>query len=119
LAYATVTPSSGRQTTRVYAEFHKNVLYAKRADISLALPTSASEDSKTSLASVGWSLRIEFVTGTGEGVVEPGQVGATGFEHYRGVEKAGVEAFDCVVPLRVYASRVGVRGEREFRFAIS
>jgi hypothetical protein len=44
---------------------------------------------------------------------------ADGFEHYGGVEKAGVEAFDCVVPLRVYASRVGARGEREFRFAIS
>lgn len=105
-----------KQTKRVYAEFHKNVLNAKRANISLSLPTSASADVNTSLAVISWNLRIEFITGVREVLLD--QTGPSGnFVHYSAVEIADVEAFDCVVPLKVYGTLIG-DAQKEFTFEI-
>ncbi|KAJ3222574.1 hypothetical protein HK099_002128 [Clydaea vesicula] len=59
-----------KQTRRVYSEHHKNVLNAKRCNINLNIPIFASPDISTTLASVNWCLRMEFITGLKETLME-------------------------------------------------
>ncbi|KNC98948.1 uncharacterized protein SPPG_05908 [Spizellomyces punctatus DAOM BR117] len=95
---------SSRLTRRVYAEHHRYSLNTQRAHIELFLPVSCSPEFQTSAVSVQWCLRLEFITGSNTRL----HLRASNdvhFAHMHANPTAAVEAFDCVIPLRVYGAK--------------
>ncbi|KAJ3092299.1 hypothetical protein HK102_008783 [Quaeritorhiza haematococci] len=131
---------TGRLTKKVYAESHKFTLNTKKANITLHIPVSGTPDFQTTAVSVQWCIRVEFITGTREKLLQtssPNVLAATSmsdhdyehgavslehrdevggvdsenhFIHYHAMPKAEVEAFDCVIPIKVYGTRVARGG---------
>ncbi|KAJ3273919.1 hypothetical protein HDV01_003750 [Terramyces sp. JEL0728] len=58
---------------------------------------------KTCYVSLQWSVRFEFITGSGKRIQNTSNV-VDGFVHSRAIPRADVEPFDCVVPLKVYGA---------------
>ncbi|KAI9011338.1 Rgp1-domain-containing protein [Gaertneriomyces semiglobifer] len=95
---------SSRLTRRVYAEQHRCTLNTKRTNIDLFLPINCSPEFQTSAVSLRWCLRVEFVTGTNSRLHYRANKDKH-FAHSHAVPAAKVEAFDCVIPLRIYGTR--------------
>ncbi len=117
-----------KHTKKVHAESHRNSLNLKRIDINLNIPATASPDitttlglavkhSITFLGGVLWGIRIEFITGTKEALLNAtsivsheeggGEEREASFVHYLGVTEAEVEAFDCFIPVKIMGNRMG------------
>ncbi|KAJ3027039.1 hypothetical protein HK097_006255, partial [Rhizophlyctis rosea] len=103
-----------RVTKKVVAESHRMTLNVRRMGVALSIPSGLTPEFKTSSFGLSYSLRLEFITSSSTssvgshadlysrtGVVDPS------FEHRFAGKDVEVEAFDCVIPLRVFPSRSG------------
>ncbi|KAI8823519.1 Rgp1-domain-containing protein [Fimicolochytrium jonesii] len=95
---------SATLSRRVYAEQHKFTLNHKRIGIDLFVPNTSTGDFETSAVALRWSLRLEFITGTEKQLHLQSSSNST-FIHTHAIPTAKVEAFDCIIPLRVYGMK--------------
>ena len=93
-----------KQHTRIcVGEFHQHIINSRRTAIVLNIPSKATPDFQSSAVSISWSLRFEFITGTGSRILS-NMAELDGFEHQRSVSDVTVEPFDCTIPLKVYGA---------------
>ena len=101
-----------RVTRKTYVSHSESTLFARRVVFSPTIPVSATPEFITSGVSLGWRIRIEFVTPP----LANGEVYAELLEELasddRGFTLAAAEAIDCesfevAVPLRVYGALPG------------
>ncbi|KAI9364441.1 Rgp1-domain-containing protein [Zopfochytrium polystomum] len=105
---ARAKPGLVKATRRVFAEQHNYVLNTVRTGISLPIPVGSSPEFKTNAVSLSWVLRIEFITGTKRSVpLMRSSAKDTNFVHQSAVERSDVEAFECLIPLRVLPTKTG------------
>ncbi|KAI9776214.1 MAG: hypothetical protein M1839_000535 [Geoglossum umbratile] len=106
-----------RVTRRTHGSHSESTLFARRVVFSPTIPVSATPEFITSGVSLGWKLKVEFVTPKISGDEEDeGGGGAPLLEEVqrdeRGVILAAVEgiiceSFEVTVPVRVYGAVVG------------
>ncbi|KAJ3299458.1 hypothetical protein HK104_008814 [Borealophlyctis nickersoniae] len=106
-----------RMTRRVIAERHQYTLNTKRMAVSLSIPVGSTPEFRTTAVSLQYNLRLEFITSASHATVATHSAlhvpyaGDPSFEHSVAVPSVEVEAFDCVIPLKVHSARTG-RGGR-------
>lgn len=90
-------------TKQCHGEFHQSVLNSKRSAVVLNIPSRATPDFVSTAISVNWSLRICFITGSGQSVYYTSS-NREGFAHSRAFPISEVEPFDCTIPLKIYGA---------------
>ncbi|KAJ3286450.1 hypothetical protein HDU79_006479 [Rhizoclosmatium sp. JEL0117] len=127
------TSTKGVRT--VLAQHHCCVINTSRMDISLKIPSTATPDFKTSVASVSYNLRLEFITSRGPNpkllepvaaILDPTVADmenahdhhAQNFTALKLVDRADVEAFECVLGIKVYPRGDDVWGGNGKQFEV-
>ncbi|KAI9207315.1 Rgp1-domain-containing protein [Polychytrium aggregatum] len=104
-------------TRKVFAEYHKCVASTKRLSATLAIPVNGASEFQTSAVSLRWSLRIEFVTGTKYQYYDTTSDDPN-FVSVHGSSSADVEAFDCMVPIKVIGFKTAKNSKNLHAFEI-
>ncbi|KAI8839901.1 Rgp1-domain-containing protein [Chytridium lagenaria] len=94
-----------RATRRVFAEQHRYTVNVCKTGISLPIPLGCTPDFKTTAVSLSWVLRLEFITGLSPMLLAPA-ASDVNFVHLGVMNHADVEAFDCLIPLKVYPTKM-------------
>ncbi|KAJ3217670.1 hypothetical protein HDU67_007493 [Dinochytrium kinnereticum] len=97
-----------RSTRRVFAEQHRYTVNVCRTGISLPIPLGCTPDFKTTAVSLSWVLRLEFITGLSTTLLTPA-ASDVNFVHLGVMNHADVEAFDCLIPLKVFPTKMARR----------
>ena len=120
-------------TRKIHSEYHKCTLNTKKTHILLSIPMSACPDFQTSacnsltsfcnlltkyLVVLQWAIRFEFVTGNAMDLYKQSVNGDGNFIHYRGLSSIPVDSFNCIVPLKVYGIRTGVKSGKTCRYEV-
>ncbi|KAJ3106606.1 hypothetical protein HDU97_005971 [Phlyctochytrium planicorne] len=98
-------PQMLRATRRVFAEQHRYTVNVSRTGISLPIPLGCTPDFKTSGVSMSWVLRLEFITGLSNSLLTPA-ASDINFIHMNVMNHADVEAFDCLIPIEVFPTKM-------------
>jgi hypothetical protein len=103
---------------KLHSEVHKFTLHTKRMGFVLALPldgcpdfqTTASNSLDLTLAGYSWHLRFEFITGVGGDLFTTFKAGDEGnFVESYANSFISSDSFDCIIPIKVYGVRKGLR----------
>ncbi|KAJ3171320.1 hypothetical protein HK101_011265 [Irineochytrium annulatum] len=97
-----------KATRRVFAEQHRYVVNVTRTGISLPIPIGCTPDFMTTAVSLSWVLRLEFITGISSSLLTPG-ASDINFVHMSVLNHADVEAFDCLIPLKIFPTKTARR----------
>ncbi|KAI9352582.1 Rgp1-domain-containing protein [Obelidium mucronatum] len=109
------SPSEG--TRRVLAQQHSCTINTSRMDISLTIPASATPHFSTTAVSLSYSIRLEFITSRGKPnlqepvrpLIQPtaADVSVPDVQNFYSTQTpatVNVEAFECVLGVKVYPS---------------
>jgi hypothetical protein len=94
-----------KASKRVFAEQHISVINTVKTGISLQIPVGSTPDFSTSAVSLQWVVRFEFITGLSRSLLHPAPSDVH-FVHSGVLNFADVEAFDCIIPIKVYPTQV-------------
>ena len=98
--------SISRATRKVHASVRENALFACQISFALSIPTSATPTFETTGVGVQWGVRVEFVVQRqsveGQDDVMEEVAGGERGTVLVGKERLAAEAFEVVVPVRVY-----------------
>jgi hypothetical protein len=100
-SYSIKSKEQVAQQSRIcHGETHLNTWNAKRVTIALPIPVTASPEFESSLLSVQWSLRAEFITSKSNDIYNSTRH-TEGFETLEAKQSLNVDPFDCTIPLKV------------------
>ncbi len=68
--------------------------------------------------SLQWHLRLEFVTGSQPELYDLTTNSDGNFLHFHGLPSVPVDSFDCMIPLKVFGIRTGLRKGKSFQYEI-
>ena len=113
---------------KLFSEAHKFTLHTKRMSFVLALPLDASPDFQTTASTLflliivgySWHLRFEFITGLADDLYLTLKSGDEGnFVETHAKQMINSSSFDCIIPIKVYGVRKGLRKWKSQKYDIS